>query len=102
MANMTATTMATWLPEVWSKRATVTYRSNTVLADLMDRRWEPELGIGQGDTVNIPSFSQNSGATARSTFGTSASLTFTATTESQVQLVVNKMAYFVANSSYVV
>ena len=92
-ADMTATTMATYLPEQWSALATVTYRSNIVLADLMDRRWEPELGVGRGDTVNIPAFTQNSAANARSTFGTGAALTFDAVTEAQTQLVVNKMAY---------
>ncbi|MAH51535.1 hypothetical protein CMI37_37310, partial [Candidatus Pacearchaeota archaeon] len=93
MADMTGTTMATWLPEQWSQLATITYRSNTVIWPLLDRRWEPELPAGRGDTVNIPSFTQNTSATARSTFGTGASLTFDAVTESQVQLVVNQLAY---------
>lgn len=93
MADMTATTMATYLAEVWSKQATVTYRSNVVLDKLMDRRWEPEIGVGRGDTVNIPSFSQNTTATKRTTFGTAAAITFDAVTESQVQLLINIMAY---------
>tara|TARA_R100000458_G_C8237853_1_gene217676 strand:+ start:310 stop:1179 length:870 start_codon:yes stop_codon:yes gene_type:complete len=93
MADMTATTMATWLPEQWSELATITYRTNVVLPNLMDRRWEPEVGVGRGDTVNIPNFTQNTSATKRSTFGTGASLTFDAVTESQTQLVVNQMAY---------
>ena len=93
MADMTATTMATWLPEQWSELATLTYRTNVVLPNLMDRRWEPEVGVGRGDTVNIPNFTQNTSATKRSTFGTGASLTFDAVTESQTQLVVNQMAY---------
>jgi hypothetical protein len=92
MADMTATTMATYLPEKWSHKASITYRSNTILTGLMDRRWEPEL-VEDGDTVNIPSFSQNTSATKRSTFGTGASLTFDAVTESQTQLLVNQMAY---------
>ena len=82
-ADMTATTMATYLPEVWSKKATVTYRSNVVLPDLMDRSWEPEIGVGRGDTVNIPNFTQNTTAVKRSTFGTGAALTFDAVTEAQ-------------------
>jgi len=93
MADMTGTTMATWLPEQWSELATITYRTNVVLPNLMDRRWEPEVGVGRGDTVNIPNFTQNTSATKRSTFGTGASLTFDAVTESQTQLVVNQMAY---------
>ena len=93
MTVFNATTMATYLPEQWSSLATVTYRSNIVLPDLMDRRWEPELGVGRGSTVNIPTFSQNDTAIARSTFGTGAALTFDAVQEAQVQVVVNKMAY---------
>lgn len=93
MADMTHTTMDKYIPEVWSTLATITYRSNVVLPDLMDRRWEPEFGVGRGDTVNIPAFTQNSSASKRSTFGTGASLTFDAVTESQTQLVVNQMAY---------
>jgi hypothetical protein len=93
MANMTATTMATWLPEVWSERATITYRSNVVLPNLMDRSWESEIGEGRGDTVNIPNFTQNTSAQKRSTFGTGASLTMDAVTESQTQLLINQLAY---------
>lgn len=93
MADMTKSTMDKWLPEVWSKLATITYRSNTVLVPLLDHRWEPELGVGSGDTVNIPGFTQNqaSDVTTRSTFGTAASLSWNANTESQVQLKVNRM-----------
>ena len=90
---MTGTTMASWLPEQWSELATITYQSNTVLWNLIDRRWEPEIGVGRGDTVNIPTFAQNTGATKRSTFGTGAAISFDAVTESQIQLVVDTMAY---------
>ena len=93
MADMTGTTMATWLPEQWSELATITYRTNVVLPNLMDRRWEPEVGVGRGDTVNIPNFTQNTDANKRSTFGTGATLDFDAVQESQTQLVVNQMAY---------
>jgi hypothetical protein len=93
MADMTKTTMATYLPEVWSRLATITYRATAILAPLMDRRWEPEISVGRGDTVQIPNFSQNTTATKRSTFGTGASLTFDAVTESQTSLLVDTMAY---------
>ncbi len=95
--NMTGTTMANWLPEQWSSLASITYRSNTVLPALMDRRWEPEIGVGRGDTVNIPLFSQNNSARNRGagtgTFGEATALTFDAATEQQIQLVVNKLGY---------
>ncbi len=95
MADMTKTTMATYLPEVWSSLATVTYRQTTIIWPLMDHRWEPEIGVGRGDTVNIPQFTQNvrTDVTKRSTFGTAASLTFVANSENQTQLVVDQMAY---------
>lgn len=93
MADMTKNTMDKWLPEVWSALANVTYRSNVVIVPLLDHRWEPELGVGKGDTVNIPGFTQNqaSDVTTRSTFGTGASLSWNANTEGQTQLVVDKM-----------
>lgn len=93
-ADMTGTTMATWIPETWSIKPTVTYRSNTVLAPLMNHQWESEL---RGDTVNIPGFTQNNAARNRGagtgTFGTGATLTFDASTEAQLQLVVNRFYY---------
>lgn len=97
MANMTSTTMATWTPEVWSAKPTITYRSNTVLVPLLDHTWEPELGVGRGDIVNIPGFSQNNSPNNRGagagTFGTGAAITFDAATESQTQLAVNRFYY---------
>ena len=95
--NMTGTTMATWIPEVWSMKPTITYRSNLVAVPLLDHTWEPEIGVGQGDTVNIPGFSQNNAARNRGagtgTFGTGTSITFDAVTEAQTQLVVNRFYY---------
>jgi len=93
MADMTALTMASWLPEVWSPLASIAFRTNTVLAPLLDHSWESELGPGRGDTVNIPSFAQNqrSQTTTRATFGTGAALTFNAVTEGQTQLKVDTM-----------
>ena len=93
MATFQKSTMVSYLPEVWSALATVTYRSNTVLAPLFDRRWEPELGVGQGDTVNIPNFSQNDASIVqtRGTFGTAAGLTWTGTQEGQTKLEVDTL-----------
>jgi len=94
--DMTATTMATWLPEVWSRLADVSYHTVVVFPDLMDRRWEPEIGAGKGDTVNIPQFTQKgrSYINKRSTFGTGAALTFNYVSESQTQLFINQMAIY--------
>ena len=94
--NMTATTMATWLPEVWSSLANISYHTVVVLPDLMDRRWEPEIGVGKGDTVDIPAFTQKgrSYVTKRATFGTGAALTFSYVTENQTQLKIDQMAIY--------
>ncbi len=95
MADMTASSMATYLPEVWSAVATITDRMESIIWPKMDHTWEPEIGVGKGDTVNIPNFTQNvrTDVTVRSTFGTGATLTWVANQESQTQLNVNKMAY---------
>ena len=95
MADMTAVTMATYLPVVYSALATITYRANNVTWPLLDHSWEPEIGVGRGSTVDIASFTQNArtDAVKRTTFGTGATLTFNANTEAQVQLVVNTMVY---------
>lgn len=94
---MTATTMATYLPEQWSTLASITYRAETVLVPLLDHRWEPEIGVGQGDTVNVPNFTQNSSPNNRGagagTFGTGASITFDAVTEAQTQIAINRFYY---------
>ena len=97
MADMTSTTLASWTPEVWSSKANVSYRTNTVLVPLTDHRWEDELTPGRGDTVNIPGFTQNITPNNRGagagTFGTGAGLTFDATTEGQTQATVNRFYY---------
>lgn len=95
MPDMTGTTMDVYLPEVWSSRASITYRSNTVLVPLLNHAWEPETGVGKGDTIRIPGFSQNSAATNRGagtgTFGTGAALTFDAVTESSTVFTIRRM-----------
>lgn len=93
MADVTATTLATYLKEVWSAAASIIYSATTIIEPKMDHRWEPEIGVGAGDTVNIPEFTQATSAQKRSTFGTGATLTLRAPTENQIQLKVDQMAY---------
>ena len=58
------------------------------------------MGVGRGDTVFIPRFSQNGSldpnstdhADDRSTFGTAAALAFTAIQEAQIPLLIDKMS----------
>ena len=93
MADATKTTLATYLPEVWSRLVSVLYEAMVVIEPLMDHSWQPELGAGAGDIVNVPKFTESTSAAKRSTFGTGAGLTYTAVTEGQLQIPVNQMAY---------
>ena len=97
MADMTATTLATYLARVYSPKVTETYRSNVILVQMLDHRWEPELGVGQGDRVLVGGFTQNTGASNRGagtgTFGTGATTTFTANTEAQTTIQVDRYYY---------
>lgn len=97
MADMTTSTMGSWTPAVWSDIPTVTYRAALVNVPLLDHRWEPEIGVGRGNIVNIPGFTQNNSASDRGagtgTFGTGAAITFTANSEGQKQLTVNRFYY---------
>lgn len=92
MPDITGTTAATYLPEKWSKVATVTYGHNVIIEPLMDHTWERD-GMGGGDTVFIPGFTESTSANKRTTFGTGAAVTFTATTEAQTTFNLNQFAY---------
>jgi len=94
--DMNATYMATWVPEIWSSLANLSYHTVVVLPPLMDRRWEPELGVGRGDLVNIPAFTQKGRdfVNKRSTFGTGDTLTFNYVTEAKIQLQANQMGIY--------
>ena len=95
MGDMTGTTMANWLPTIESALANVSLRSNTLNANLLDRRWEAEIRGRAGDRVNIPHFSQNqaSDAVARSPFGTGAGLTWGSPIEGQTVLIIDRLTY---------
>ena len=100
MADMTATTLDKHLKEVWSDVMYVEFRTNTVIVPLLDHTWEKELQIGSGDTVHIPNFTQNAkadatirGSAGSGTFGTGASITWTASTDTAIDLVVNQLCY---------
>lgn len=95
--GMTATTMATWLPRVYSVKPTITYRAAVMFVPMLDHTWEPEIGVGRGDRVLIPGFSQNNAARNRGagtgTFGTEATVTFDAVTEAQSTLQIDRWYY---------
>ena len=57
MANMTTTTTANFIPEIWSDEVVATYKSNLVVANLVK-------GLNhngkKGDTIHLPNPARNS------------------------------------------
>ena len=89
-ADMTASTLDKHLKETWSDIIYVEYRTNAIIAPLLDHTWEPELQAGGGDTVRVANFIQNAkanttvrGSLGSGTFGTGAAITWVASTDVQ-------------------
>lgn len=81
--HVTNTTAATFIPELWSDEIVAAYKSNLVLANLVNKM--PMSGK-KGDTLHIPKPTRGS-ASAK---GASSQVTLIAATESEVQVSVNK------------
>lgn len=81
--HVTNTTGATFIPELWSDEIVAAYKSNLVLANLVNKM--PMSGK-KGDTLHIPKPTRGS-ASAK---GAEAQVTLIAATESEVQVSVNK------------
>jgi len=81
--HVTNTTAATFIPELWSDEIVAAYKSNLVLANLVNKM--PMSGK-KGDTLHIPKPTRGS-ASAK---GASSQVTLIAATESEVQVNVNK------------
>ena len=81
--HVTNTTAATFIPELWSDEIVAAYKSNLVLANLVNKM--PMSGK-KGDTLHIPKPTRGS-ASAK---GAEAQVTLIAATESEVQVSVNK------------
>ena len=81
--HVTNTTGATFIPELWSDEIVAAYKSNLVLANLVNKM--PMSGK-KGDTLHIPKPTRGS-ASAK---GASSQVTLIAATESEVQVNVNK------------
>lgn len=88
MANITPTTGAVFIPEVWSADILRHTRKNLVLANLV-KRYDSDVKMG-GDVIHIPRLAE---VTARTkTPGTA--VTFDAATENEYTITVNKHKYF--------
>lgn len=81
--HVTNTTGATFIPELWSDEIVAAYKSNLVLANLVNKM--PMSGK-KGDTLHIPKPTRGS-ASAK---GAESQVTLIAATESEVQVSVNK------------
>ena len=82
-SHVTTTTAATFIPELWSDEIVAAYKSNLVLANLVNRM--PMTGK-KGDTLHIPKPTRGS-ASAKAA---SAQVSLIAATESEVTVTVNK------------
>lgn len=85
MANVTITTAANFIPEVWATLILDTAHKNVVLANLVDRRFEKFARVG--DTVHVPGLAEISATT---TTNQPASVTFSANTESVTNIALNQ------------
>jgi len=81
--HVTNTTGATFIPELWSDEIVAAYKSNLVLANLVNKM--PMSGK-KGDTLHIPKPTSGS-ASAK---GAESQVTLIAATESEVQVSVDK------------
>jgi len=81
--HVTNTTAATFIPELWSDEIVAAYKSNLVLANLVNRM--PMSGK-KGDTLHIPKPTRGS-ASAKAA---ETQVTLQAATETEVQVLINK------------
>ena len=85
--NITVTTAANFIPEIWSKDAKIATESNLVMAKLVNRQFESEMEMG--DTLHIPDIS-NLSATAKAA---STDVVFETITEGKTDVLIDKHYY---------
>ena len=88
MANVTITTAANFIPELWAVPVLKALEKNVVLQPLTNRAFE---GFDRsGDTIHVPGVASFSARTLTNMTGT---LTFDSNTESVTDISVNTLAY---------
>lgn len=87
MANVTPTTAAKYIAEVWTKKIEKPFYKGLYFADLVTRR--DELVAGGGNKINIPFLSSYDARDK--TAGTA--VTYDANTETEIELTINKHKY---------
>lgn len=88
MANITPTTAAVFIPEVWSSDTLRFVRRNLVLANLV-KRYDSDFKNG-GDILHIPQLAE----VAARTKSAGSDVTYDAATETELTLTVGTQAYF--------
>lgn len=89
MANVTITTAANFLPDLWSKMIVEAAHKFLVVWNLLDNSLEAEVQNG-GDSIRKPNLAEIAAADLASMTGT---ITFTANTEGITTLSLNKLSY---------
>jgi len=87
VANITVTTAANFIPELWAAQIQETLHKNLVLAPLFDRQYR--AGIKLGDTIHVPNLAEIAAADKAA----STDVTYTANTETVVDILINKHKY---------
>ena len=77
-----------FIPELWSTGAIVQREATLVFGGIVDRRYEKEMKVG--DTLHVPSVSNLDAARTKSE---NSSITYSAITESNTDIVVNTHDY---------
>ncbi len=85
--NITVTTAANFIPEVWSKDARIATEANLAMAKLVNRQFEADMEMG--DTLHIPDIS-NLTAVAKAA---DTDVTFETITEGKVDVSIDKHYY---------
>lgn len=88
MANMTPTTHAVFVPELWSPNAIIARKAKMVMKGLVTTEYDGIISK-YGDTVNIP----NVTAMTTGDKTVNVDVTFEANTEANTQILINKHKY---------
>ena len=89
-ANVTVTTAANFIPEIWSTEVLEAYVANLVFGALVDRKFEADVKA-KGDTIHVPNLAAMT--VGSKTAGTA--VTWSANTETKVDISIDQ-DYYVA------
>lgn len=95
MANVTVTTAAVYIPELWTKQVEKPFDKALYSADVVTRR--DALVSSGGDTIHVPFVAS---VDARNK-AASTNVTYDANTESEVTVSINKHKYFAFTTEYI-